>query len=246
MIVQCPACRALVVADSVVVEGTRAGLRCTACAVITWLPTTSPSTAVLPLPAPPVLVVTSLPAVSTMPTAPTMPAAQVLPSVPTLPSTAMTPLAPTAVTAIVAGFDTDVVERIHAKVPVLVSPSPEQADLAARFSRLLSHWHNDAEHKQLLKAAALVNELPLVGARYRAVLDVVREDPRARAAQQELISLAMVTMTQTRTVTAERSGLGTGLKAAVGIVIVLVVGGGIVAGANWLKTSLAPLASAVE
>jgi len=240
MIVQCPACRALVVADSVVVEGARAGVRCAACAVITWLPTTSSSPATLPLPAPPVLVVTSLPSVSTMPSAPSP---EVLPSVPTLPSTAMTPLAPTGV---VAGFDADVVERIHAKVPALLSPSPEQADLAARFSRLLGHWHNDAEHKQLLKAAALVNELPLVGARYRAVLDVVREDPRARAAQQELISLAMVTMTQTRTVAAERSGLGTGLKAAVAIIVVLVVGGGIVAGASWLKTSLAPLASATE
>ena len=243
MIIQCPACRALVAVDAVIVDGAHAGLTCDSCAVVSWLRTTTTmkTTAALPLPAPPLLIVTAMPSVSTMVPAP---AAELVAAAPALPMTAMTPL-PT--TSLADAFADDVVERINAKMPVLSSPSAEQAELAARFSRLLGQWHNDAEHKQLLKAAALTNELPLIGARYRAVLDVVREEPRARAAQQELISLAMVTMNQTKAViSAEGGGLGTGLKVALGLITVLAVGGAAVAGISWMKTSLAPLASTAE
>ncbi len=246
MIVQCPSCRALVGVDSVVVDGQRAGLRCSACTAVAWLPTTltAPSlpartTTTTTTATPPL---TSLPAVSVVP-----PTTTAVAAIPTLAPPAFTAAAfvPLPHTAVVAGFDDNVIARVMAKIPELQSPSPEQAELAARFTRLLPQWHNEIEHKQLLKAAALINELALVGARYRAVLDVVREEPRARAAQQELVSLAMVTMGQSKTVSSS-SGLAVGVKVAAGIITLLVVGGGVVAGVSWMKTSLAPLTAPQE
>ena len=77
-------------------------------------------------------------------------------------------------------------------------PLPSQIELRATFDRLLSSpsWTNDAEHEQLLKSATVRGELPFAGGCYRAVLDVVRDEPRARAAQHRLLALAVATMSQ--------------------------------------------------
>ena len=94
-----------------------------------------------------------------------------------------------------AGFDDDIRARIVERWKRLGDVSVEQAPLAARLERLAcGAWSDEAEHKSLLKAASVAGELAFVGARYRAVLDVVRDEPRARAAQQELLTLAMLTM----------------------------------------------------
>jgi hypothetical protein len=128
-------------------------------------------------------------------------------------------------------FADDVVERIRARIAALGDVEQSRAPLAARFDRLLEgRWLLEAEHKALLKAAAVAGDLAFVGARYRAVLDVVRDEPRARAAQQELLTLAMATMKS-------RSDLeGTGGEAApksrllaaivAVIVVVTVIAGG--------------------
>jgi Trp operon repressor len=204
VIAQCPSCRTLVAVDRIVVDGDRAGFRCSSCLAVGWLPVERVHATALP----------ALPIVSDVLPLPALPA---LPA----PSTAIVPAAPVAIVPSVASsFDDDVLQRITAK---LAAPAAGQQQLAERFSKLLSQWHNETEHKQLLKAAAASDELAFVGSRYRAVLDVVRDEPRARAAQQELITLAMATMSTNRslTTTEEPQGNNT-FKVVLAVVLVLV------------------------
>jgi hypothetical protein len=108
---------------------------------------------------------------------------------------AVTRPTPTTTTTTTTGLDDDARARILERWSKLGSVSIEQRPLAARLERLVrGPWSNEAEHKSLLKAASLADELAFVGSRYRAVLDVVRDEPQARAAQQELLTLAMLTM----------------------------------------------------
>jgi hypothetical protein len=73
--------------------------------------------------------------------------------------------------------------------------TPNQVALAARLDRLArGPWNDEAEHKAVLQAASATGELAFVGARYRVVLDVIADEPRARAAQRDLLTLAMATM----------------------------------------------------
>jgi hypothetical protein len=85
--------------------------------------------------------------------------------------------------------------RVLARWDSLGDVSAAQSALAGRLEQLVrGNWNDESEHKTVLKAASMTGELAFVGARYRAVLDVIRDDPRARAAQQELLTLAMATM----------------------------------------------------
>jgi hypothetical protein len=104
---------------------------------------------------------------------------------------------PAPSSALAPGFDAATVARVRARFTI--EPNAAQQGLAARFDRLLDgQWASDAEHKALLKTAAAAGELAFVGHRYRSVLDVVRDESRARSAQQELLTLAMATMSTQR------------------------------------------------
>ncbi|HEY1098711.1 MAG TPA: hypothetical protein VGF99_07275, partial [Myxococcota bacterium] len=170
-------------------------------------------------PAPPIVTTTF--STSTAPTVPVPPA---LPPM-SLPAAALVPV---AAAPIATSWDGAARARIDDK---LAPPTDEQKLLAERFERLLDGaWHNDAEHRQLLKAAAAADQLAFVGARYRAVLDVVRDEPKARHAQQELLTLAMATMKPTATSLEPRSSTATLLKVGFGLaVIAAIVMGGIFA-----------------
>lgn len=167
---------------------------------------------------------------STTSMVPSMPSTLLAPTeAPPLPITALVPAAPRALQTT---FDPDTGERIRARLRQLPAPTLEQEHLRERFDELLAtSWHQETGHKQLLKSASLAGELAYVGARYRAVLDVVRDEPRARAAQQELLTLAMVTMQTSK----ELGSLGPGsigeskstakTVAAVLLIVAILVGG---------------------
>ncbi len=123
-------------------------------------------------------------------------------------------------TALVAAFD-----KADAVKSRLAAPDDDQVALAERFNALLDEkWHDDAAHKALLKAAAAQSQLAFVGSRYGAVLQVVRDEPKAKAAQQELITLAMATMQHDKNL-GEQVSMGTGSKAVAAIVVFVVVCG---------------------
>jgi len=235
VVTQCPACRALVVVGAVVVDGSRAadgtpraGLPCSACGALSWLPlTTTKTVTTSPLPT-----LTALPSVThpaltdaaavEPPTVATMALTTEAPAPPLSPPTTTSPTTSPA-TITVAGFDDDTLGRVRARV---ASPTESQAHLAERFDALLTaKWSQEAEHKALLKAAAAAGELAFVGSRYRAVLDVVRDEPRARAAQNELLTMAMATMSSQRLAPVEEGTSRT--KLILGATLFVVVGGGL-------------------
>lgn len=213
VIAQCPSCRMLIAVERVVVDGDRAGLRCSACQAVAWLPTAHANSA---LPAP-----SALPVVTALP-----PATIELPPPLALPASALVPIGPVApavmAPASAATFDDDVLARISARLAPPADDAPRQHELAGRFAKLLTQWHSEVEHKQLLKAAAASDELAFIGSRYRAVLDVVRDDPRARTAQQELITLAMATMSTSRSLAPADEPKSNTAKIVVAVVAVLV------------------------
>lgn len=234
LIAQCPNCRALVMVSAIVVDGStasdgspRAGLSCSACGAVSWLPqlvsssssaSSAPSTAGLP----------SLASLSA-------PAPELVPAM-LPPSTALVmPAAPT--TALAASFDPETLTKVRARFTI--EPNEGQGHLADRFEKLLDgQWANEAEHKVLLKAAAAAGELAFVGNRYRAVLDVVRDEPRARAAQQELLTLAMATMSTQRSNDALDKTPGSG-KLVLAVLVVAAIGGGVFVLMRILMSSLA-------
>ncbi|MCP4503880.1 MAG: hypothetical protein GY822_28470 [Deltaproteobacteria bacterium] len=65
---------------------------------------------------------------------------------------------------------------------------------ATDFCELLDHWDDAAAHAKLIQRAALQSSLPILGARYRAILDVNPEDVRAKAAQDQIMTQAMARM----------------------------------------------------
>jgi hypothetical protein len=110
-------------------------------------------------------------------------------------------------------------DKARARVMALPLPVTDtQRELANGFLHLFSSWDNASQHKSLLKRAALDQELSVLGQRYRAVLDVDPGNAAAKAAQEELLSLAMVTMAQAK-------NLGTLDEKPRGVPIPLVAGG---------------------
>lgn len=213
VIAQCLSCRALIAVERMLVDGDRAGFRCSSCLAVSWLPVERAAVTALPAPSP-------LPVVSELPAAAIVDLP--LPALAPAATTAIVPAPAVAVVSAASSFDSDVLERISARLLPPAEEAPRQIELANRFLKLLTQWHNDTEHKQLLKAAAASDELAFVGSRYRAVLDVVRDEPRARAAQQELITLAMATMSSNRALTApNEQGSSNTIKVAIAVVLVL-------------------------
>lgn len=226
IIAQCPACRALMGVSTVVVDGSRnaggiprAGLPCSACGAVAWLPLSTGVT------------VTSSSGLAALPAATTMslPPPDAVPlTVPVVIEPATTPAPPPATmsTAMVTAFDDATLDKIRARL-ALTTPAESQIALAERFESLLtSRWQTETEHKGLLKMAAAAGELAFVGGRYRAVLDVVREEPRARAAQAELLTMAMATMSSQALTPATDTAPGNG-KVIAGAILAIAIGAGV-------------------
>jgi hypothetical protein len=232
LIVQCPSCRSLVAVDSVVVDGRRsttgdplAGVRCEACGALTMLPIVEASAPAADM-TPPESSTTALSAVTAVraPIAPT-PFEQDSPATPSplaTPTSSPPSLAPPSTFGPDApALPPDVLERIRVRWP---APTDVQAHLAERFERLLENrWSEPTEHTALVKSAAADGELAFLGQRYRAVLDVVPNEPRARAAQGELLTLATAMMTVRKVEAAPDDG-ASGWKVAVAVATFLVVG----------------------
>jgi hypothetical protein len=255
VVFQCAACRALGVAHEVVVgvDGSSVGLVCATCAQASWLPVAQGSVTAQ---ARPTSTARALPSSSTSSTTslppsllrgddrPAEAAAPVVPLVRGEPLGAnAAPWSDAGANADANGgsthggpsdpFGDDERTRIRKKLATLPPPSSTQAALASRFDALLDgRWRVETEHKALLKAAATAGELAFVGSRYRAVLDVVRDEPRARGAQQELLTMAMATMKPLGSAVDDGPGGGRRGVAAVALVVVffvvLVVGGSMV------------------
>jgi hypothetical protein len=234
-------------------DGSSVGLPCAACGAPTWLPVAaaggvraearpSPVPArTLPLVAGSVLPPPTVPATAPAPVAAASPdVAADATSVGAVdlraaaPAPAPSTSASASATAALAegrssppaagSWDEAVIARIVERWRSLGATTAAQAPLGERFERLLRDaWGDEAAHKALLKTAASAGELAFIGARYRAVLDVVRDEPRARAAQQELLTLAMLTMKGPRDL--ERAGAPSGKgKAYVAAVVVAALG----------------------
>jgi hypothetical protein len=200
---QCNACRALVSATSVAldVDRERAGLLCAACGAGSWLPIAGAGAARAVAP------IDAEDPVRAEPAAPPGEGATAL--VPAgrggaaLVSTALvpTPIVSTAGAAgagLTGSLSAAQREAIGQRLRALPAPADGQRDLADGFERLLERWADDAEHKQLLRRASLQEELAFAGQRYRAVLDAIPNEPRAKKAQSDILGLAMAAMGQTR------------------------------------------------
>lgn len=232
VVAQCPACRALVVVGAVVVDGSRApdgtpraGLPCPACGLVSWLPLTTvatsppPTLTALPTPSRPVLADATV-APDEVPDEVPAPSSASAPEPPTTTTTTGGPAPPATALAL---FDDDTLARVRARFG---SPTETQAHLAERFDALLAtKWSVESEHKALLKTAAAAGELAFVGGRYRAVLDVVRDEPRARASQQELLTMAMATMGSQRLAPVEEGTSTT--RVVLGALLFIAAGGGL-------------------
>jgi hypothetical protein len=202
VVFQCAACRSLVAAPSFVLDAERGrgGLVCDACGACTWLPARSPGEAgrdgetVVDIELRP-------------------DAHRALPAATA--STALTTVAP-ATPATTSRFSAEQRRAIDEKIQKLPPPEGLQADLAQSFEKLLGHWDDEGEHKLFLKKASTVGELAFAGQRYRLVLDAAPNDARAKAAQNDLLGLAMATMAQTRDfgATEEKSNRGQVVMAA--------------------------------
>jgi hypothetical protein len=114
---------------------------------------------------------------------------------------------------------------VRVRARFTIEPNDNQQVLATRFDTLLeAGWHTEADHKALLKAAAAAGELAFIGSRYRAVLDVIRDEPRAKQAQNELLTLAMATITTVRGDEPPQSATARNIMM---VLLVLVIGGGV-------------------
>lgn len=212
-----------------------AGLRCEACGALSMLPIVdasapastagTPSTTSSALVAdivgassahgiPPISELVS----SATTTPPLPPPALSSSSTGSLPSTSL----PTPTHETTSAFPPDVLDRIRGRWS---APSQTQELLAERFEHLLrGRWSESTEHTALVKRAAADDELAFLGQRYRSVLDTVPNEPRARAAQNELLTLATAMMTA-HTSEAEPDDRASGLKIAVAVATFLIVGG---------------------
>ena len=175
MIVQCPACKALVEVGTVTLKtdtadadspGERAaGLTCPACDVTTWLFENRPKSA-------------AEDATVTMVHRP----AQLPPK---------TDRASTD-----GALD---VATIRGRIMELSDEDSESASaIADLFDDLLDDWYDDQKHSALLERAALAEALAMIGARYRIVVETHPDEQRAIAARERIMQRAMLTLSASR------------------------------------------------
>lgn len=91
-----------------------------------------------------------------------------------------------------AGGPVDLTARVD--VDKLAPATDTQAALDASFRQLLSRWHDDAAHKAFLALASSTGELAFAGQRYKAVLEAVPGDEKAKKAQGDILVLAMAAL----------------------------------------------------
>lgn len=191
MIVQCPACRALVAVEQVTLEPDRAGLVCGACGEVSWLMARG-------------LAATSPIAEADAPGAPGPPAPTGPPqtlATPTLEASPTKPYAPPTTSA-PAALATRALAAPEPALPLAavrerlaaLEPGADDDAVAEGFLALLSSWQDEAAHKRLLQQAAASGQLGALGLRYRAVLESAPEEPRAKKAQTEILTLAMASL----------------------------------------------------
>lgn len=268
VVFQCRHCRALETADHVVAVGGDVHLICKSCGAGSALPlrsgrdpgdTGNPGDPVGPHLVPQAdqgdyprtleLVPSSPPSVSLMPpasdnpaepsssTATTAAAATTTTTTTTAPSTA---IAPSPAQALAGPFSDTQLSAIRERLEKLPEAVDLQVGLGERFVTLLTtRWPEATDHSQLVKAAAAAGELAFIGSRYRVVLDVVAEEPRARAAQQELLTLAMATMSGKELSTSTPSS-SAGRTAAIAVLLLIVIAGAIVVFKTILGGGMAP------
>ena len=233
VVFQCAACRALAVASSISLDGGRAGLACAACGNVTWLPIaqTTGSTVVVDADT----ARSSMAPVALPSPAPTSPA----PPSTALPSMALATVAGTGM--VVVGLAPDVRARVRSRVGALPAGGAEQQPLAQSFDALLDDWHNAAAHKQLLKKAAMTDQLAFVGQRFRAVLDESPGEAAAKKAQNEIMTLAMAALGNKKDLgSLEEKGNGKTALAVIAVVALVLV----LVAALWVVPKLLPMAGA--
>lgn len=167
MIVQCPACRALVDVSAATIDGDqrRAGLTCSACGAVTWLGEGAP-------------VVEGGRSVTA-------------PSTPSTSKEAATPaVAPGAASVERPGADApDDLEALKAAVEAIDVVDAEETKAA--FIELLGRWHDDDAHKKVIQRGLLAGQLAVVGQGYRAVLEQRGEDTMSAKGRDRVLASAM-------------------------------------------------------
>lgn len=164
MIVQCPACRALVAVSSVVLGEGKAGVRCGECGEVSWLVGEQEQSH-------------SQTEGQRQTESQRQTEGQSQTESQSQPQTQSLPL-----------------EAVRERLSALPEPGEGAAFVVEGFEGLLGCWDDHAEHKKLVQQASLAGQLPALGVRYRAVLEVCRDEPMARRAQQEILALAMATL----------------------------------------------------
>jgi hypothetical protein len=170
VIFQCASCRALGAIHDVQVHDDRAGLACGVCGSVTWLP------------------INAKPGASA--------GANVVVEQPkSLPP--VTALVPQPGASPGAGVEQR--DKIVEKLQALPAVTELQQKLAQDFEALLgSKWGDHSAHKELCQRASTAGELAFMGQRYRAVLDVVPNEPNAKRAQGDILTLATIALNATK------------------------------------------------
>ena len=188
VIVQCPSCKSLVdvVEAQVVLDEVR--LRCSACGKDAVLPTASSSTVSSPTEATEPSAKAQTPAVDDSDPSADEETPQSHPQ-PQAVADVDADRGDTNAPPQASVVDDDLREAVEA---VLVDDSGKE--LADEFIALLPHWHDAERHAKLIQKAAIMGQLPVVGLRYKAVLDVRPDDARAKAGQDQILTQAMLRM----------------------------------------------------
>lgn len=215
VVYQCAACRSLVSVRTIVVDNAheRAALGCDLCGARTWLPTTDVSGASNNA--------SATARVVDVEHAATTSTALALASSSVAAATALVPTA-TAPAAVMttATWSSEQRARIDDRIAKLAPSGAAQAELASSFTRLLSSWASEAEHKQFLKKASMVGELAFAGQRYRAVLSEAPSDAHAKKAQNDILGLAMASMSREKDL-GSTSASGRGKKVAAAVIVLV-------------------------
>lgn len=177
MIVQCPACRALVDVRTVSVEADRAGLRCSACEVTSWLPAAEAPDDVGAQAA-------AEPDNGATPQGDTH--AVSAPPPPSSPPPGSPPSPPPTAVPAPAGL-----RAALARLEVAEAGEPIRQDLIA----LLDRWDDEASHKALIQRASLSDSLAVVGQGYRVVLEHRKDDAMAVRGRDLVLTTAMASLT---------------------------------------------------
>lgn len=212
MIFQCPACRALVATNVATQDddNSRAGLVCTECGAVSWLPFQGGAADDVDAPGG---------ADFSSSVDEERVAAVVQQAI--VRASAKTPEKAAGDDA--GGFDGDELAELRDALTE-VDIEHDNAEVATAFSELLEHWHDKDRHKKLIQQASLLDAMPALGVRYRKVLELLPDDARAQQGQKEILALAMAQMQTLAGSRSDAPDSRRGQVVAVLIVAVVLVG----------------------